>query len=104
MVASDTFHRLLTHHGFRVEIQGSTFCLYKGDQLLTSGTGADPLYRWMRTAYSFRLPDAEEIQVAKSLLKAKVERAVKKELKRRGREVKKDRARAAARYPWLKLP
>jgi hypothetical protein len=40
--------------------------------------------------------------MAKSLLKPKAERMTKAELKKREREVEKEKARAAARYPWLK--
>jgi hypothetical protein len=48
------------------------------------------------------MPSAADIQMAKSLLKPKAERMTKAELKKRGREVEKEKARAAARYPWLK--
>jgi hypothetical protein len=102
LVASDTFYRLTKALGLRVELQGTIFCLYRGDHLLTTGSGADALYKWMRSAYTFRLPAADEIQMAKSLLKPKVEKELKKQLKGRAKEIAKDKARTVARYPWLK--
>jgi hypothetical protein len=59
------------------------------------------LYHWLKARYS-PMPSAADIQMAKSLLKPKAERMTKAELKKRGREVEKEKARAAARYPWLK--
>jgi len=70
-------------------------------KLLTTGRGVDPLYRWLRARYS-PMPSGADIQMAKSLLKPKAERMTKAELKKREREVEKEKARAAARYPWLK--
>ena len=61
-------------------LQGTTHCLYKGDQLLTTGTGVNPLYHWTAARFG-RLLRADEIQMAKSHLKPKAERELKKHAK-----------------------
>jgi hypothetical protein len=100
-VPTDIFYRFLQAHGLRAEYHYPEYRVYKGDELIATGTGLDPLYHWLKERYP-PLLSARDISLAMSLLKPKMERELKKQLKGRAKQIKKDRARAAERYPWLK--
>jgi hypothetical protein len=108
MVDGTTFWRLLNHYGLRYEIHFPEHRFYRGDEILHTGNSAHALYNWLQKTYLFHLPAAHEIQMAKALVRqkmeGKIEREYKRQVKKRARAILKDKEEMGSRYPWLKKP